>query len=239
MNLDILAIGAHPDDVELSCGGTLMKLVSQGHRVGILDLTRGELGTRGTKEIRAQEAAEAARLMGVTVRENLALPDGNIENSYDNRLQLIRILRRYRPEVLLIPHCVDRHPDHEHAHVLARESWFYAGLARISTTLEGKVQEPYRPRSYYHFMQWFEFAPSFVVDVTEHFDRVMNVIKAYKSQFHDPTNSEPGTILSTPEFLEMIQTRLAYYGDKIGKRYGEPFFSPSPISAHDLFTLHG
>ena len=238
MKLDILAIGTHPDDVELCCGGTVIKLVKQGHRVGVLDLTGGELGTRGNSEIRSQEAAHAATILGVAVRENLLLPDGNIENSSENRMKLIRVIRRYRPDVLLIPHAVDRHPDHEHAHCLSRESWFYAGLEKIETTLDGEKQEPYRPRAYYHYMHWFEFVPSFIVDISDEYDQRMEVMKAYKSQFYDPKSQERETILSTPEFLHMIRTRLEYYGDRIGKRYGEPFFSPSSIAVEDLLTLH-
>lgn len=238
MKLDVLAIAAHPDDIELSCGGTVIKLTRRGRSVGLVDLTFGELGTRGTAEIRAREADEAGRILGAAVRENLGLPDGNIENTADNRAKLICVIRKYRPEVLLLPHPVDRHPDHEHAHVLARESWFYSGLEKIVTSDMGKAQEPWRPRAYYHFMQWFEFPPSFIVDVSEEYERRMDAVHAFRSQFFDPENRERSTILSTPEFLEMIRTRMEYYGDRIGKRYGEPFFSPAAISVEDLVTLN-
>lgn len=238
MKLDVLALGAHPDDVELSCGGTVAKLAKQGRRVGIADLTRGELGTRGSREIRAAEAAEAARLLGVQVRENLGIPDGNLETSLENRLKIVQIIRKYQPDVLLFPYPVDRHPDHERAHTLCREAWFAAGLEKVETTLEGRVQEPFRPRAYYHFMQWFEFKPSFIIDITDEFDQRMQCVGAFKSQFYDPDSNERQTILSTPEFIEMLRTRLAYYGDKIGKKYGEPFYSVSPINVPDLFALN-
>jgi N-acetylglucosamine malate deacetylase 1 len=238
MKLDVLAIGAHPDDVELSCGGTVIKLVRQGHKVGILDLTEGELGTRGNREIRAAEAAAAADVMGVHLRLNAGLPDGNIENTPETRRRVIEILRAYRPDVLLFPYPVDRHPDHEHAHILCREAWFYSGLEKIPTTWEGASQNPYRPRTYYHYMQWFEFTPTFIVDVTAEYDTRMEAMRAYRSQFYDPQSCEPSTILSTPEFLEMIKTRLRAYGDRIGRTYGEAFFSPHPITVADVWALH-
>jgi len=152
MKLDVLAIGAHPDDVELSCSGTIAKLVKQGRLVGILDLTRGELGTRGTAALRAKEAAEAARILGVRVRENLNIPDGNIEISKKNVAKIITVIRRYRPQILLIPYSSERHPDHEHAHLLAKEAWYYSGIAKIRTTDRGKRQERFRPDYYFMYM---------------------------------------------------------------------------------------
>jgi N-acetylglucosamine malate deacetylase 1 len=238
MKLDILAIGAHPDDVELSCGGTIIKLVKQGRRVGILDLTQGELGTRGDRKTRAQESARAAAIMGVALRENLKLPDGNIESHMDNRLRLVRVLRALQPEVILFPYPVDRHPDHERAHVLCREAWFTAGLQKVRTSVRGKSQDPFRPRAYFHFMQWYEFVPSFIVDVSAEFEQRMDTMRAYRSQFYDPASRERETVLSTPEFLEMIRTKLEYYGDRIGKKYGEPFFSPASLEVRDVFTLN-
>lgn len=238
MKLDVLAIGAHPDDVELSCGGTVIKLVKQGHRVGILDLTQGELGTRGDRTIRAGEAARAAQVMGVALRENLKLPDGNIELHMENRLRLVRAIRMWQPDVLLFPYTVDRHPDHERAHVLCRDAWFSAGLQKVKTSLRGRSQDPFRPRAYYHFMQWYEFVPSFIVDISAEFEQRMETMRAYRSQFYDPASRERETVLSTPEFLEMIRTKLEYYGDRIGKKYGEPFFSPSSLEVKDPFTLN-
>jgi bacillithiol biosynthesis deacetylase BshB1 len=238
MKLDVLAIGAHPDDVELTCGGTVIKLVKQGRSVGILDLTEGELGTRGDRKTRAREAAKAAAVMGVAVRENLKLPDGNIESHMDNRLRLVRVIRALQPDVLLFPYPVDRHPDHERAHILCREAWFSAGLQKVPTSVRGKSQAPFRPRAYYLFMHWYEFDPSFIVDVSAEFEQRMETMRAYRSQFYDPASRERETVLSTPEFLEMIRTKLEYYGDRIGKKYGEPFFSPVPVEVKDLFTLN-
>jgi bacillithiol biosynthesis deacetylase BshB1 len=238
MKLDVLAIGAHPDDVELTCGGTLIKLVRGGKAVGILDLTRGELGTRGTRDIRAREAARAAKIMGVSLRENLGLPDGNIEDHLENRLKLVRMIRTYKPEILLFPYWQDRHPDHERAHVLCREAWFAAGLEKVVTRVRGRRQDAFRPRAYYHYMQWHEFTPSFIVDVSAEYDQRVEAMKAYRSQFHDPENTERETILSTPHFMDMVRTRLEYYGDRIGVRYGEPFSTASSIRVDDIVALN-
>ena len=238
MKLDVLGIGAHPDDLELTCGGTLAKLVQQGKRIGLVDMTEGELGTRGSREIRAQEADAAAQILGATVRENLNIPDGNIENTPEQRLRLVQVIRKYRPDVVLIPFHTDRHPDHERAHLLAREAWFASGLPKIGTLDDGHPQEAFRPRAYYCYMQWTEFSPSFIVDVTDTIDIRIQAMNAFASQFYDPSSREPQTVLSTPEFLEMVQTRLSYYGQRIGVRYGEPFWSPSPIRVNDILAVN-
>ncbi len=237
MKLDVLAIGAHPDDIELACGGTIIKLVKLGRKVGILDLTRGELGTRGTKEIREEEAKAATRILGVPHRENLCLQDGNIESNETTKLQLIHIIRRYRPELLLIPHWLERHPDHEHAHQLCRQAWFYSGLEKIETRENGVLQEPYRPRSYFHFMQSYEFIPSFIVDISDEYETRMDAVRAFKSQFYDPKSKERDTFLSSPDFMEMLRTRFEYFGDRIGRKYGEPFYSVNMIGITDPFVL--
>lgn len=237
MKLDVLAIGAHPDDVELGCSGTLIKLKKQGKQVGIADLTEGELGTRGTPETREREAAEAARIIGVDARVNLKLADGNIVNTPETRLRLIEIIRAYRPDVLLFPHWLERHPDHEHAHQLCREAWFFAGLEKIETTVEGKRQEPFRPRCYYHYMQTYEFTPSFVIDISDEYEQREQSVLAFASQFHNPLSRERETFLSSPEFLQMLRTRFEYFGDRIGTRYGEPFFSVNMLGFSDLFSL--
>jgi bacillithiol biosynthesis deacetylase BshB1 len=238
MKIDILAIGAHPDDVELSCGGTLIKAVRQGRRVGIVDVTEGELGTRGSREIRAVEAQNAATTMGIHYRDNLRIPDGNIEKTSGNVLRLVTVIRAVRPDVLLIPHAVDRHPDHESAHQLCRKAWFDAGLRRIPSSLDGVAQEAFRPRAVYHYMQWHEFTPSFIIDVSETYETRVEAMRAYKSQFYDPNSDEPDTVLTSPAFLDMVRTRLEYYGDRIGVQYGEAFFSPVPIAVPDVFTLN-
>lgn len=236
MTVDILAIGAHPDDVELSCAGTLAKAAMKGSGVAIIDLTQGELGTRGNREIRAREAQHAARILGCA-RENLKLPDGGIEINDRNLKLLISAIRRYRPKILLIPHWLERHPDHVHAHHLCREAWFYAGLRKIRTSVRGKSQEPWRPNNYFHFMQWYEFQPSFIVDVTESYQIRMESIKAHKSQFFDPDSTDPQTFLSKESFFDLIETRAKNYGIKIGAAYGEPFYSVESVGIDSLFDL--
>lgn len=237
MKLDVLAIGAHADDIELTCGGTVIKLVNKGKRVGLLDLTEGELGTRGTKEIRAEESKKAASILGVSLRENLGIADGDIQVNKENRVKLIRILRKYRPDILLIPHWLERHPDHQHTHQLCRESWFYAGLEKIATNDDGTDQRPFRPKSYYHYMQVYEFTPSFVIDISDEYQQRMEAVAAYGSQFHNPQSYERETFLSSPEFMDMLRTRLEYYGDRIGVKYGEPFYSVNMVGLADLSYL--
>jgi len=237
MKLDVLAIGAHPDDVELSCAGTLVRLVRQGRHVGILDLTAGELGTRGSREIRLQEARSAAGIMGVHVREGLGIPDGNIMVNHENTRKVMSVIRQYRPDTLLFPYPIDRHPDHEHAHRLCKEAWFYAGLEKIETSFGGEKQKSFRPGRYFLYMQWHEFTPSFIMDITDEFELKMAAVKTFQSQFHNPASTESETVLSDPEFLVFLRTRAEYYGDRIGKKYGEPFFSPRIPGVRDLDSI--
>jgi bacillithiol biosynthesis deacetylase BshB1 len=237
MKLDVLAIGAHPDDIELSCAATLVKLVKQGRSVGIVDLTRGELGTRGSGTLRVQEAEASARILGVHIRENLSLPDGNISIDQENILKMVITIRKYKPEILLFPYSSDRHPDHEHAHDLCKDAFFFSGLVKIETTLDGQAQESYRPKRYYHYMQWNEFIPSFIVDVSEEFECRMQAIRAFASQFHNPQSKEKETVLSNPEFIDFIRTRAEYYGDRIGAKFGEPFASPAVPGIRNLFDI--
>jgi N-acetylglucosamine malate deacetylase 1 len=237
MHADVLAIGAHPDDIELSCGGTIAKLVEDGHNVALADLTQGELGTRGTKEIRAKEASEAAKILGVVSRRNLKIPDGNIELSKANLKKVITLIRELRPRILIIPHSVERHPDHVHTHRLCKEAWFYAGLRKIATSLNGKVQNPHRPDNFFEFMQWYEFTPSFIVDISSTFDIKMRAIKAHTSQFHNPESKDPETLLSRPEFLDHIKTDCEYFGKKIGVKYAEAFHSWAPLGVNTPFDF--
>jgi bacillithiol biosynthesis deacetylase BshB1 len=236
MQLDLLAFGAHPDDVELCCGGTLIKHIKHGYTAGIIDLTDGELGTRGTKEIRAREAKAAARIIGC-VRESCSIPDGNIELNDRNLKKVITILRKYRPRVIFIPHFQERHPDHVHAHHLCREAWFYAGLRKIKTTLNGKPQDPWRPQNYYTFMQWLEFTPSFIVDITDEYEQRLASIKAHASQFYDPTSKDPQTILSQQSFLAFLESRARTFGWRIGTAFGEPFYSVETPGVNDILKL--
>jgi N-acetylglucosamine malate deacetylase 1 len=238
MKLDVLAIGAHPDDIELSCGGTVAKLARQGKKVGIVDLTQGEMGTRGSAEIRLQEAERAGEILGLAMRRNLKFYDGKFTTGHINKLRLIRVIREFRPEVLLIPHWLERHPDHERTHRLARDAWFYSGLTKIRTEEEdGTVLEAFRPKVCFHYMQKYEFEPSFIVDITDVHDIRMEAIRAFKSQFHDPGSSDPDTFLSSPHFMQFLETRARYYGDRIGVRYGEPFYAIESVGVGSLFDL--
>jgi len=237
VEIDILAIGAHPDDIELCCGGTLAKAVAQGSAVGILDLTEGELGTRGSRSIRRQEARRAAECLGVHFRENLRLADGDIRVDRESKLKLIQVLRRVRPKYLLIPYHRERHPDHVHAHHLCVEAWFYSGLTKLGTKLKGKAQEPWRPHAYFQFMQWHEFQPSFIVDISSVYNRRRDAILAFSSQFYNPKSKEPKTMLSEKSFLEFVEARARQFGGRIGVQYGEPFFTSELVGIRNLFDL--
>ncbi len=237
MNADVLVIGAHPDDIELACGGTVAKLVRQERTVALCDLTQGELGTRGTKTIRMREAARAAEVLGVVTRRNLQIPDGGIEMNKKNLLRIITLIREIRPSLLIIPYGVERHPDHVHTSELCREAWYYSGLQKIKTRLGGKPQERHRPHHYFEFMQWMEFEPAFIVDITDTFDLKMKSVRAHASQFYNPESKEPETKLSRPDFLEVIETRCRYFGSKIGMKYGEPFMSKWSLGINNPFDI--
>lgn len=242
-HLDVLATAAHPDDVELCCSGTICTLTDRGYDVGVVDFTRGELGTRGTPEARAEEAANAAEIMGLAARENLEIPDGQIENSPENRRKVIRRLRKHRPRVLLInaDHC--RHPDHCDAAELASDAAYYAGLRKIETRdRDGRLQEPWRPDHVLHYMQAIEFEPTFVVDVSDVWDRRMEALRAYRSQFFHPEydSDEPETFISNPEFMEWIEARARTLGYWIGAEYGEALkYRHPPVGVDDLMSVLG
>jgi N-acetylglucosamine malate deacetylase 1 len=237
MKLDILAIAAHPDDVELACAATMGKLSRSGKLTGILDLTQGERGTRGSKEIRRQEAEEAGKVLGLSFRHNCELPDGGIEQTPENLKMVIRHIRALRPEVLIFPHWLERHPDHEHTHRLAREAWFYAGLEKLVTLVDGIPQEPWRPKRFYHFMQKFEFVPSFIVDVSDCYDLKEQALSCFRSQFYDPASSERETLLSSRRFLDSVRARDMHHGSLINKEFGEPFYSIEPLGVDSFFSL--
>jgi N-acetylglucosamine malate deacetylase 1 len=237
MNVDVLAIGAHPDDLELACGGTLAKLVRLEKKVALCDLTQGELGTRGTKKIRAKEALQAADILGVVTRRNLSIPDGNVEINKKNLLKIITLIRELRPSLLIIPYGVERHPDHVHTSELCREAWYYSGLEKIKTRLHGKVQERHRPHHYFEFMQWMEFEPSFIIDISDTFNLKMKSVRAHSSQFYNPESKENETKLSGPDFLEVIETRCRYFGSKIGVKYGEPFITKWSLGVDNPFNF--
>jgi N-acetylglucosamine malate deacetylase 1 len=235
--LDILAIAAHPDDVELSCSGTLLKMAAQGKKIGILDLTRGELGTRGTAEIRDQEAADSAKILGLAMRENLAFKDGFFQNDEQHQRGIIQMLRRFRPDVVLINAPYDRHPDHGRGSELARDAAFYAGLRRIETTFQGQAQAAWRPAKVWKYIQDQLIMPDFVVDITPFMEMKVASIQAFSSQFFNPNSDEPETYISSQNFLEQIRSRAKEMGHLIGVRYGEGFVSEKPMRIEDL-TAH-
>lgn len=238
MKLDLLAFASHPDDAELGCGGTLIRHIKAGLKVGVVDLTRGELGTRGTPETRAEEAASSTKVMGLAVRENLGLPDGFFQNVEAHQLKLVAALRTYRPEIVLANAVYDRHPDHGKGADIAYTSCFLAGLTKVKTKdAAGKDQEPWRPKALYHYIQSQFIEPDFVVDISTEWEQKMTAIRAYKSQFFDPASREPVTYISTPDFLRMLESRAIELGHAIGVKYGEGFVArrwPGVRSLTDL-----
>lgn len=225
---DVLAIGAHPDDVELVIGGTLHKLADQGHRVVIADLTRGEMGTRGSTDIRQREAAAAADILGIHARINLAMPDGMLENTLENRVRIIALIRALRPVIVLGHYWDDRHPDHAAAGRMLHDSLYPCGFAKFPA--EGV---PYRPNSVLFYMSHYPFKPSLVMDTTDSFAVKKRAISCYASQLHDPDSLEPETGISQPEFIPKIEGRDRYFGSLIGATFGEPFFLPTPLPMDD------
>lgn len=238
MKLNILAFGAHPDDVELSCAGTLMSHLAQGKTVGIVDLTRGELGTRGTPELRDQEAAAAAQIMGIEVRENLGFADGFFTNDALHQIAIIRLLRRYQPDIVLANAIDDRHPDHGKAARLVADACFLSGLSKIQTLDKGKTQKPWRPKALYHYIQDRHLIPDFVVDISPFLDKKIEAILAYKSQFYDPNSTEAATYISSPDFLERVRTRHIDFGMPMNFKYAEGFTISRYIGITNLFDLH-
>jgi bacillithiol biosynthesis deacetylase BshB1 len=235
--LDILVIAAHPDDAELGCSGTILAQVDKGYKVGIVDLTKGEMGTRGTPEIRLKEADEAAKILKLSARENLGFKDIYFLNDEEHQLKLIEVIRKYKPEIVLANAVTDRHPDHGKGSDLATISCFMSGLRKIETSFEGKNQEPWRPKHVYHYIQNNYINPDFIVDITPYWDSKIESIKAFKSQFFDPTNQEPASFISDPEFLPFIESRARDFGHRIMTTYGEGFTVERYIGVKDLFDL--
>jgi bacillithiol biosynthesis deacetylase BshB1 len=235
--LHILAIAVHPDDIELGCSGILIKHANAGQTVGILDLTQGELGTRGTPEIRLQEAADAAKTMGVSVRENAGMRDGFFQNDEAHQKQLITYIRRWKPEIVIGNALEDRHPDHGRAGRLVADACFLAGLRKVDTTYNGQPQEAWRPKRVFHMIQDRQLTPTFIVDVTEVHGRKLEAIQCYKSQFHNPHSKEPQTYISAQNFLEQVKYRDALMGKRIGTEYGEGLVSENTPGIADLNAL--
>lgn len=237
MKLDILAIAAHPDDVELSAMGTLIKAKKVGKKVGIVDLTQGELGTRGTAQTRKEEAAESSRIACLDARANLKMADGFFQNSKENQLLIIEQIRKYRPDVVLINAISDRHPDHGKGATIAKEACFLAGLSKIETVVDGVNQEKWRPKAVYHYIQDYYLKPDFVVDISEEFEQKIETIKAFKTQFFDPNNSAPNTPISGEDFFDFLKGRWGDFGRYIGAKYGEGFLLTRPAGIENITDL--
>ena len=237
MKLDILAFGAHPDDIELGCGATIAKEVSLGKKVGIIDLTQGELGTRGSAELRMIEANNAGKILGVSVRENLGFADGFFTNDKKHQLEIIKMIRKYQPDIVLCNAIDDRHIDHGKGSKLVSDACFLSGLVKIETELEGKQQEKWRPKHVYHYIQWKNIAPDFVIDVTGFIHKKQAAVLAYSSQFYDPNSKEPESPITSKTFIESINYRSRDLGRLIGVEYAEGFTSERYVAAENLSKL--
>jgi len=237
MKLDLLAFGVHPDDIELSCAGVLLVEKKRGRHTGIIDLTQGELGTRGSAEIRLREAAAAAEILGVDIRENLGMADGFFSNDEAHQRQVIAAIRTYRPEIILCNAPADRHPDHGRSAKLVSDAAFLSGLKKIATEKDGAAQEAWRPKYVLHYVQDRLLQPDFVVDITDVFEQKLEAIKAYGTQFHNEALNEPQTYISTPDFLESVIYRHKWFGKMIGVKYAEGFISDKMIGISSFEAL--
>lgn len=237
MKIDILAIGIHPDDVELSCSGTIAKHLAFGKKVGILDLTQGELGTRGNAELRTKEANEAAIILGVSFRTQLNLKDCFFENNEENQKKIIEIIRKHQPEIILCNAISDRHPDHGRASKLVSESSFYSGLIKIETHSDNKIQQAWRPKAVYHYLQDQFIHPDFVIDISDFIDIKHKAIMAYSSQFYNPSSNEPETPISSKHFIETINSKMSILGRDIGVKFAEGFTVNRYPGINSLFDL--
>ena len=239
MKLDILAFAAHPDDIELSCGGTIAKYTAQNKKVGIVDFTRGEMGTRGTPEIRLQEAQKSAEIFGLAVRENLNFKDIYFSNDLEHQVEVVRMIRKYRPDIILANSFEDRHPDHGKAANIVDAAVFLSGLLNIVTEENGVKQDIWRPKATYHYIQSTMVEPDFIEDVSDFWDTKYEAIWAFGSQFTKPgsTPDGPQTFISSPEFLQMLDARGKVFGHSIGVKFGEGFVSKRKIGVSDIFSL--
>lgn len=235
--MDILAFGAHPDDVEISCAGTILKHVQLGYKVGIIDLTGGELGTRGSKELRLEESEKAMQLLGVVFRENLNMRDGFFKNDEEHQLKIIQKIRQYQPDIILTNAPLDRHNDHGRAAQLIKEAAFLSGLPKIETYLYGDKQEAWRPKAVYHYIQDYYIEPDFVVDISEFYQKKMEVLKCYASQFYNPNNTEPETPISNKNFFNIIESKARIWGRYISCEFAEGFVVNRLIGVEDITKL--
>jgi bacillithiol biosynthesis deacetylase BshB1 len=237
MKLDILVFAVHPDDAELGCSGTILKHIALGKKVGIVDFTRGELGTRGTAETRDEEAAESAKILGLHTRENLRFKDGFFKNDEAHQLEVIKMVRKYQPEIILTNALHDRHPDHARAGDLANDAIFLSGLIKIETKLDGIVQSAWRPRLVLQYIQDRYIQPDIIIDITDFIEQKEQAIRAFKTQFDSSDNKEPQTYISSPEFLDSVTGRAREFGKQIGVKYGEGFTSRKLLGVENLFYL--
>lgn len=237
MKLDILAFGAHPDDVEIGCGGTIAKEVSLGKKVGIIDLTQGELGTRGSIEIRYKEAKKGAEILGVQVRENLKFADGFFKNDKEHQLEIVKIIRKYKPEIVLCNAIDDRHIDHGKGSKLVSDACFLSGLQKIQTQFNGENQQSWRPKVVYHYIQWKHIEPDFVVDISDFIQTKLSSVLAYESQVFNPNSKEPQTPITSQNFLESISYRARDLGRLIGSEYAEGFTTERYIAVDSLSDI--
>lgn len=237
MKLDILAFGAHPDDVELGCSGTLAKEIFLGKKVGIIDLTQGELGTRGSAKLRLEEAENARQILNAEIRENLGFADGFFKNDKEHQLEIIKIIRKYQPEIVLCNAITDRHIDHGKGSSLVSDACFLSGLRKIETEIEGKPQSAWRPKQVYHYIQWKNIEPDFVVDISGFIEKKIESVLAYKSQFYDANSNEPTTPISDKNFLDSVTYRARDLGRLIGVDFAEGFTTEKVVATKSLFDL--
>jgi bacillithiol biosynthesis deacetylase BshB1 len=239
IKLDVIFFATHPDDAELCCGGTIAKLVKNGKKTGIIDLTRGELSTRGNLKTRILETEKASKVLSIHYRENMEFNDGNIENNFKNRLEIIKRLRHLKPKIIFLPFPYDRHPDHINASILIKEAAFYSGLEKILTSYNGKQQKAYRPCKNIYYLQTYTSEPTFIIDISKEFNTKMKAVACYSSQFHNPKSTESETFISDKKFIDFVEARAKFWGFKIGTEYGEPFFTEETIklNANTLFDL--
>ena len=237
MKLDLLVFAAHPDDAELACSGTIAAHIASGYKCGIVDLTKGEMGTRGNPELRIEEATESARILGLEVRENLGFADIKYLNDWEHQLEVIKMIRKYRPSIILANAIRDRHPDHGKGAELLQQAFFKSGLTKLQTLLDGVEQEAYRAKHLYHYIQNDYIEPSFIIDISDFWDKKINSIMAFKSQFYNPDSGEPATFISSSGFIESIEARAKELGHRIGVKYGEGYTMSTTPGIQDIFSL--